>query len=206
MADTLIGSIDILDVNSITNIESLFVYGVYNGNPRTIDGGTLSQCIMGGPAQWSVKYRTQSLDPTRGSWVDVPWTNTNTDVGGLVDASSNTLFRIPNDRIAEVQLMFQIPWEGEAWTTQQYQHIRIVAGGLPETDYTTTQEDHHDNDATLPETRQQIMTDPIAVQSGSYFRAQVFHQSFRAQRQVVSQFWSDQANDNFFAIWVTKYA
>lgn len=200
MANQSLDELPLLDVSSVTNIESFFLYGVHNDTPYVVDGSTLSESILGGTAEFAVKYRTQSWDITRDIQTPIRWTNTMTDTYGFVDAGSNTLFRMPDDRFTHVQLLYQICMEAD--TNTAFRYGTIHAGGLPGGTGRFSPQQLED----WPSGQSvywvgQTVSPIFEVQSGSYFYASLQHNSSIAQRQAVSQFKSSQARENFFAIW-----
>ncbi len=126
---TQLGDIAHLDVSSITNLNSAFLYTVNDGAARRVPIAAFNSSVFGGIKHFATVSRP-IVTLTKDVWHTQSWTITRSDAFGLLDASSGNLFRIPDDTITHAQIMAQ-------GNVRQYlgtngpMRMKIQAGGLP---------------------------------------------------------------------------
>lgn len=189
MANQQLIDLTALDISSVTNTDSLFLYVVNNGAARRAPARAFNSSVLGGIKQFATVSRP-SIDLTKNVYHVMSWTITVSDTYSLLDPSSGTLFRIPDNTLTHAQVMVQGEWENYLGTNGPSE-LRIHGAGLPESYPTTTGfEDWTPTTFVI----HQAITPVMKVQSGSYFYVDVKH------RHSVNRFFEGLGR-NFFSIW-----
>lgn len=191
MVSQTLDELTLIAANSITNIDSLFLYGVQNGTPYKVSGRTLSTAIIGTP-KFATIYRASSIDVAPNTDTIISWTHVRTDTYGLADASSNTLFRIPDSKIKAVQLGVGTQWQNSI----QRKQLRLNYAGLSANPGSLQLLDDHNVNTGL---FQNYSTPVIEVQSGAHFWLSVEHQTGANIR-------FEGGNYCWFSIWAVETA
>lgn len=164
-------SLDLLDISSVTNPASLFLYAVVDGDSRRMPASTLGASVLGGIKGFATLSKGGTEDVNATAWKVQSWTVVRTDTGGFRDTSSHTLLRIPNDDYQYAQLMYQWAFENYVGTNGPVRG-QIVPGGLDQTEYTFEHtQDWNGNRRPIV----QMISPVYKVKSGSYFYSQCDH-------------------------------
>lgn len=170
MVDSILTSLDLLDITSVTVPGSLFFYVVNDGNPRKVSAQDMSASVLGGIKQYATKTK-DNADWAKDVIHPQAMSVTVNDTYGLVDVNSATLFRIPDDSIQYAQLIGQGDWESYIGQNG-VADILIDGGGLPDDKLRYRGSWNWTNNNI---SRFQCVTPRIRVQSGSYFWMEARH-------------------------------
>ncbi len=188
---TELGDIAHLDITSVTDLNSLFLYTVNNDASGRVPVAAFNSSVFGGIKHFATVGRP-GVALTKDVWHTQSWTITRSDAFGLLDPSSGNLFRIPDDTITHAQVMAQGNVR-EYLGSNGPMKMRINAGGLPH-DYNIA-EGWENWTGIVMVHNVQVITPKLEVQSGAHFWCDVQH-SHSADRD----FAEIEANV-FFSIW-----
>jgi hypothetical protein len=191
MSDTFLKDISVLDISSVTDPRSLFLYVVNSGTSNKVSAHDMSAAVLGGIKHFAT-ISTNSFDLASDVMTPVVWTDTKSDTFGLVDSNSATLFRIPDDTISHVQLLMQARWESYLGTNGGTD-LMIRGGGLPDPWFNMRDRWFWTGNKV---SMHQPITPVTRVSSGSYFWVEV-----RQSHSVARIFGSGDKQDTMFSIW-----
>lgn len=187
--DTIIKSLDQLDVTSVTNTDSLFLYVVNSGQPRAVPARAFNSSVLGGIKHFATVSRP-SIDLSANVYHTMSWTITISDTYNLLDTNSGNLFRIPDDTITHAQLMVQGQWEQYAGGNGPTR-LKINMAGMPAS---YPKVEHFEDWNITTWVIHQCITPVMEVQSGSYFYVEVYH-DHSVNRKL------DNPYETFYSIW-----